>query len=103
MSAPYRDAPPAAESEPTPNLGVDRNLWPTVWMNAALFGGWALAAAREDIEMAKVVLVMGVPAVIFYILLAALYEPVGRWLERRRARAIIEGVAALEAKVSARE
>jgi len=103
MNAPYRDVPIADDNEPIPNLSVDLNLWREVFVYVAFITTWTLLAARDDVELATVLVILSVPGLMVLVLLAALYEPVGRWLAARRARAVIEGVAALEAKVSASE
>lgn len=105
MSAPYRDAPRIADdNDPIPNLSVDLNLWREVLVYVALITTSSLLAARDGVEHATVLAILSVPGLTVLVLLAALHKPVGRWLAARRARAVIEGVAALEAKVaSARE
>lgn len=103
MNAPYRDAPIADDNEPIPQLSVRLNLWWDVRAYVAYVAVWALIAARDDVEHATVLVILSVPGLVVLVLLAALYEPGGRWLAARRARAVIRGVAALEAKASARE
>ena len=103
MNTPYRDRQQAADEEPIPNLAVHLRLWLVAWIVGASIGGVALAATRDDIDKARLLLVMGVPAVVFHVLLAALYRPFGVWLAARHERIVAEGVAALEAKVSARK
>ena len=103
MNTPYRDANVADDNEPIPQLSVDLKLWGNVVAYTGYIAVWALLAARDDVELAKLLLIFSAPGLVVLVLLAALYEPGGRWLEARRARAVIEGVAELEAKVSARE
>lgn len=104
MNAPYRDVPISDDNEPTPDLSVDLNLWREVLIYVAFIAAWTLLATRDDVELATVLVILALPGLIVLVLLAALYQPAGRWLAARRARAVVEGVAALEAKVaSARE
>jgi hypothetical protein len=103
MSTPYRDATPAGDSEPIPDLSVRMNLWPQVFIYVAYVALYALASARENIDKATALVIISVPGLVVLVLLAALYEPGKKWLAARRARAVVEGVAELEAKVSAGE
>lgn len=103
MNAPYRDAPIADDDEPIPNLSIDLNLWREVRAYVAIATTSSLLAARDGVEHATVAAILFLPGLIVLVLLATLYEPAGRWLAARRARAVIAGVAALEAKASARE
>jgi hypothetical protein len=103
MTTPYRKASVAEGGEPVPYLGVDERVWPGLLRHTVLVLAAALAvAAYDEREALKLLIIFG-PGIVVVAILAVLREPVGRWLAARRARAVIEGVAALEAKVSARE
>jgi len=102
MSTPYRDCPPAEDNEAIPDFG-DRRLWPRLLRRSALLLTASLLLAAYDVTEAIKLLILCGPGLVVVAVIAVLQRPVGAWLEARRARAVIEGVAALEAKVSAGE
>ena len=101
MSSPYRDTHPAEDNEPAPDFGRNERILPGFLFYFGILLVTAAAVATSDRDAALQLLAWMGPALLSSACGAALYEPVGRWLAVRRARAVIEGVAALEAKANA--
>jgi hypothetical protein len=103
MSSPYRDTLSTEDTEPLPDFGNDQRLWPGLVRHSIFVSVVALALALYDVAEAVKFLVLCGPGVVVGAILALLQRPVGAWLEERHARLVAEGVAELEAKVSAAE
>lgn len=97
---PYRDSRRSDADAPIPYLGVDPRLWPSLLRHTALVLILALLLAVFDRTEAIKVLVLSGPGIVVGAIIEVLRVPVGNWLAARRARAVVEGVAALEAKVA---
>ena len=103
MSTPYRTAPPATDDEDIPDFGNTSRpgrdlLW--VGMRALPFVAvWAFDRSEQT------AFICGLHLAGFAVcaLIVVLERPVRAWVEVLHARAVVRGVAELEAKVSARE
>ncbi len=103
MSTPYRTAPPVIDDEDIPDFGnTPRPGRELLWVatRALLFVVvWAVDRNEHTTFTCEMYLFgLAVVALIF-----VLERPVRAWFEARRLRAVVAGVAALEAKVSASE
>jgi hypothetical protein len=101
MNTPYRDTRPAEDNEPAPDFGVDERLWPGLLALCGVLTVAAVAVGLRDLDAAIQLLVWSSPTLVSSTAFAGLSGPVGKWLAVRRARAVVDGVAALEAKVAA--
>ena len=102
MSTPYRDCPPAEDNEAIPDFG-DRRLWPGLLRRSVLLLTASLVLAAYDVTEAIKLLIIWGPGLVVLAIITVLQAPVGAWLASRHERSVVEGVAALEAKVSAGE
>lgn len=101
MNAPYRDASPtAADDDDVPDFGNRAvGLGPAVRSTALRLLVLGLGAVYEPASTGFCVAMGG--AHCFALAIAVLEPHIRAWSERRHARAVIEGVAALEAKANA--
>ena len=103
MSSPYRSAPPVHGDEDVPDFGnTPRPGRELLWFAIrALSLAVIVAVDRSE----RTVFSCGLHAVALAVaaLIIVLERPVRAWLAVLRARAVVKGVAALEAKVSAGE
>ena len=103
MSTPYRSAQPVIDDEDIPDFGNTPRpgrdlLW--VAMRALLF---VVVWAFDRSEQTTFICEMYLCGLAVIALIIVLERPVRAWVEVLHARAVVRGVAELEAKVSARE
>lgn len=103
MDTPYRDVMPSTANDDVPDFGNRRRPAREVAGLALRVVPFAAILAGERTAQMAAFCAINVAALLFALVIVLLEPRVRAALEARHLRAVVKGVAALEAKVSARE
>ncbi len=103
MNTPYRDVIPSAAADDVPDFGNRRRPARDVAGFALRVVPFAAILAVERTAEMTAFCAINVAGLLLALIIVLLEPSIRAWLEARHLRAVVAGVAALEAKVSAGE